>query len=67
LTKYQPRKIKQAQADLISLLEDQHGAVMKTLNKGDKPTDEIQKTITEACQKVAKSFAVAKKIAKAKE
>jgi F-type H+/Na+-transporting ATPase subunit alpha len=60
-------KIKQAQADLISLLEDKHGAVMKTLNKGDKPTDDIKKTITEAAQKVAKSFAVAKKPAKAKE
>jgi F-type H+-transporting ATPase subunit alpha len=60
-------KIKLAQADLISLLEDQHGAVMKTLNKGDKPADDAQKTITEAAKKVAKSFAVAKKTAKAKE
>lgn len=54
-------KIKQAQADLISLLEDKHGAVMKTLNKGDKPTDEIQKTVVEAAKKVARSFTVVKK------
>jgi F-type H+-transporting ATPase subunit alpha len=60
-------KIKQAQADLIALLEDQHGAVMKALNKGDKPTDEAQKTIVEAAKKVAKSFAAPKKTAKAKE
>jgi F-type H+-transporting ATPase subunit alpha len=60
-------KIKQAQADLISLLEDKHGAAIKTLNKGDKPTDDIQKTVVEAAKKVAKSFAVIKKTAKAKE
>jgi F-type H+-transporting ATPase subunit alpha len=59
-------KIKDAQADLISMLEDKHGAVMKTLNKGDKPTDEIKKTILEAAQKVAKSFAAPKPV-KAKE
>ena len=58
-------KIKAAQADLISMLEDQHGAVMKTLNKGDKPTEEIEKTILDAAKKVAKAFAV--KPAKAKE
>lgn len=60
-------KIKHAQADLISLLEDKHGAVMKTLNKGDKPTDEISKTVVEAAKKVAKSFAAVKKTVKAKE
>jgi F-type H+-transporting ATPase subunit alpha len=58
-------KIKAAQADLISLLEDQHGAVMKTLNKGDKPTEEIEKTILDAAKKVAKAFAA--KTTKAKE
>ena len=59
-------KIKDAQADLINMLEDKHGAVMKTLNKGDKPTEDIKKTILEAAEKVAKSFAV-KKSTKAKE
>ncbi|HEU4913866.1 MAG TPA: F0F1 ATP synthase subunit alpha [Candidatus Saccharimonadales bacterium] len=60
-------KIKDAQADLLNLLQDKHGAVMKTLNKGDKPSDETKNVIVEAAKKVAKSFAVAKKPAKAKE
>jgi F-type H+/Na+-transporting ATPase subunit alpha len=60
-------KIKDAQADLLNLLEDQHGAVMKTLNKGDKPDDDAKKAIVGAAEKVAKSFASAKKAAKAKE
>lgn len=60
-------KIKDAQADLIAMLEDNHGAVMKTLNKGDKPSDEIKETIVDSAKKVAKSFAAAKKPAKAKE
>ncbi|MEK7153209.1 MAG: F0F1 ATP synthase subunit alpha, partial [Patescibacteria group bacterium] len=51
-------KIKPVQADLLSLLEDKHGAIMKTLNKGDKPTDDAKKTILEAAKKVAKSYAV---------
>ena len=59
-------KIKDAQADLLVLLEDKHGAVMKLLNKGDKPDDDTKKAIVEAAQKVAKSFAV-KKSEKAKE
>jgi len=59
-------KIKDAQSDLISLLEDKHGAVMKSLNKGDKPTEEQEKTILEAAGKVAKSFA-SKKTEKVKE
>lgn len=58
-------KIKNAQADLLSLLEDTHGVIMKALNKGDKPTDEAQKTIIDAATKVAKTFAA--KPAKAKE
>jgi F-type H+-transporting ATPase subunit alpha len=60
-------KIKDAQADLLNLLSDKHGAVMKTLNKGDKPTDEMKEAILDAAKKVAKSFAAAKKPAKAKE
>jgi F-type H+-transporting ATPase subunit alpha len=60
-------KIKDAQADLISMLEDKHGALMKTLNKGDKPSDEAKAAIVDSAKKVAKSFAVAKKSEKAKE
>jgi len=52
-------KIKDAQAELISYLEDKHGAVMKTLNKGDKPTEEIEKTVLASAEKVAKSYAAA--------
>jgi F-type H+-transporting ATPase subunit alpha len=59
-------KVKDAQAELISYMEDKHGAVMKTLNKGDKPTDEVQKAIVEAAEKIAKSYVVtAKKVTKA--
>ncbi|HEY5668301.1 MAG TPA: F0F1 ATP synthase subunit alpha [Candidatus Saccharimonadales bacterium] len=60
-------KIKDAQADLLSLLADKHGALVKTLNKGDKPEDDAKKTIVEAAKQVAKSFAAAKKPAKAQE
>ncbi|HSD56215.1 MAG TPA: F0F1 ATP synthase subunit alpha [Candidatus Saccharimonadales bacterium] len=44
-------KIKDAQAELITLLEDKHGAAMKTLNKGDKPTDDIKKDILAAAER----------------
>ncbi|HZM64623.1 MAG TPA: F0F1 ATP synthase subunit alpha [Candidatus Saccharimonadales bacterium] len=54
-------KIKPAQADLITLLEDKHGAVMKQLNKGDKPEEKDEKAILEAAEKVAKTFAATKK------
>ncbi|HSW99428.1 MAG TPA: F0F1 ATP synthase subunit alpha [Patescibacteria group bacterium] len=54
-------KIKDAQAELISFMEDKHGAVIKALNKGDKPTEEIEKTILEAAEKVAKSYVVKSK------
>lgn len=54
-------RIKPAQADLIALMEDKHGAIMKQLNKGDKPDEATEKTILEAAEKVAKSFAATKK------
>ena len=57
-------RVKAAQADLISLLEDKHGAIMKQLNKGDKPEEATEKTILEAAEKVTKTFAVTKKVAK---
>ncbi|MGH7157541.1 MAG: F0F1 ATP synthase subunit alpha [Candidatus Saccharimonadales bacterium] len=50
-------KIKAAQADFISLVEDKHGAIIKQLNKGDKPEEKDEKTILEAAEKVAKTFA----------
>jgi F-type H+/Na+-transporting ATPase subunit alpha len=60
-------KIKDAQAELINLMEDKHGAVVKTLNKGDKPDEAIEKTVLEAAAKVAKSYAAATKPKKEKE
>jgi F0F1-type ATP synthase alpha subunit len=54
-------KIKDAQTELISFMEDKHGAVVKTLNKGDKPTEDIEKTVLAAAEKVAKSYAAAAK------
>jgi len=50
------KKVKDAQAELISYMEDKHGAVMKTLNKGDKPTEDIEKAVLESAEKVAKSY-----------
>jgi F-type H+-transporting ATPase subunit alpha len=57
-------KIKDAQAELISYMEDKHGAVVKTLNKGDKPTEDIEKTVLGAAEKVAKGYAVRTKAVK---
>jgi F-type H+/Na+-transporting ATPase subunit alpha len=54
-------KIKDAQAELISALEADSKDVMKALNKGDKPTEEIEKTVLDTAKKVAKSYAAAKK------
>ena len=60
-------KVKDAQAELLSYMEDKHGAVMKTLNKGDKFGEDIEKTVAEAAEKVAKSYAAAAKPKKVKE
>ncbi len=54
-------KIKDAQAELISYMEDKHGAIVKTLNKGDKPDEATEKAVVEAAEKVAKSYVVAAK------
>ena len=59
-------KMKEAQAELISALDGEHRKVMDTLNKGDKPTEDIEKTILTVATKVAHSFA-SRKTAKAKE
>jgi F-type H+-transporting ATPase subunit alpha len=60
-------KIKNAQAELINLIDDKHKDLVKTLNKGDKPDEKIQKTILDAAAKVAKSYAVTAKTKKAGE
>ncbi len=49
-------KMKEAQSELIGLLETKHEAVVKALNTGDKPTDETIETIVKAAETVAHSF-----------
>ncbi len=59
-------KMKEAQAELIAALDGEHRKVMDALNKGDKPTEEAEKTILKVAEKVAHSF-TGHKAAKAKE
>ena len=59
-------KIKDAQAELLRALSNEQPKVVKELNTGAKPTDEIQKAVLDAAEKVAKSFAASHR-AKAKE
>jgi len=49
-------RIKDAQAALLTELWSSDKEVMRTLNKGDKPTDEITKAIEKVAAKVAKGF-----------
>jgi len=58
-------KIKDAQAELLIALDTEHTKVMSELNKGDKPSEDIQKTIAAVAEKVARSYSAKK--AKAKE
>lgn len=53
-------KIKVAQAELLSAFSRDHSDVVKTLNKGDKPTEEIIKTIIDSAAAVAASYAKVK-------
>lgn len=59
-------KIKDAQAELLRALSNEQPKVVKELNTGAKPTDEIQKAVLDTAEKVAKSFAASHR-AKAKE
>lgn len=49
-------RIKDAQASLLTSLWTDHKADMRTLNKGDKPTDGILEVIDSVTQKVTKGF-----------
>lgn len=51
-------KVKAAQAELLAELAASHKDAVKALNKGDKPTEETEKAILTAAEKVAKSYAV---------
>ncbi len=48
--------IKDAQAALLTRLWTEHKDEMRELNKGDKPTEDMLKTITKVTQAVAKGF-----------
>ncbi|HSX36379.1 MAG TPA: F0F1 ATP synthase subunit alpha [Patescibacteria group bacterium] len=52
-------KIKDAQAELLTVMADKHKELMTTLNKGDKPDEAAEKAIVMATEKVAKGYAVA--------
>lgn len=49
-------KIKEAQATLLTRLWTEHKEVMRTLNKGDKPSDETLETIKKAAIDTAKDI-----------
>ena len=50
-------KVKDAQAALLTELWSSNKELMRTLNKGDKPTDEITDTVKKTAAKIAKGFA----------
>ena len=52
-------KMKDAQAELITLLENSHPEIIKALNKGDKPADELIATVLDVAKKVAHGFSAA--------
>ncbi len=49
-------KIKEAQATLLTRLWTEHKEAMRTLNKGDKPSDETLKTIIKVAKETAKDM-----------
>ena len=50
------KKIQDAQTALITRLHSDHNKIMLEIDKGDKPSEEIQKTITKVALAVAKGF-----------
>lgn len=49
-------QVKEAQKQLITLLETDHKDVVKTINTGDKLTEDVEKTVLKVAGKVATSF-----------
>lgn len=49
-------KIKPAQAELLAVMNSDHKKLVDELNKGDKPSNEVIKTVVAAAEKVAASF-----------
>lgn len=60
-------KIKDAQAELISALENDHKATIKTLDSGAKPSEEVEQTVMKVAEKVAKPYAAHAHAKKAKD
>lgn len=58
-------KIKDAQAELLRALSTEQPKVVKELNTGAKPTEDVEKIVMDTAHKVAKSFAASHKAAKA--
>ncbi len=54
-------KIKDAQAALLTSLWTDHKDAMRTLNKGDKPSDELSKTVLDTAKEVVKGFTIESK------
>ncbi len=50
------KDIKKAQQALLTTLHREHRKAMDALDKGDKPTDGIIKTVTETAKQIAKSY-----------
>ncbi|HSX08248.1 MAG TPA: F0F1 ATP synthase subunit alpha [Candidatus Saccharimonadales bacterium] len=50
-------KMKDAQAELLAAVEADHKDVIKELNTGAKPSEELQKTVLGVAEKVAHSYA----------
>ncbi|MBI5906657.1 F0F1 ATP synthase subunit alpha [Candidatus Saccharibacteria bacterium] len=53
--------IKAAQAALLSSLEQKHSKLMSELDRGDKPSDAVSKTVVSVAQQVAKQYEAKKK------
>lgn len=49
-------KVKVAKEALLARLSSKHGKVMSELNKGDKPTDAMKKTILDTAEAIAKEY-----------
>lgn len=50
-------KMKDAQADLIAAMETEHKDVVKTLNTGAKPEEELEKKVLKVAERIAHSYA----------
>lgn len=54
--KVELKEIKHAQQALLTALHREHRSAMETLDKGDKPSDETSKLITDTAKQITKSY-----------